>query len=66
MGQMINQFGKLVPKAYQDTFENMFMQAPQTRFTKVVQILKEELQITDLGQVFSEFDPEPIASASLA
>jgi predicted unusual protein kinase regulating ubiquinone biosynthesis (AarF/ABC1/UbiB family) len=42
------------------------MQAPQTDFNKVVQILKEEFNITDLGQIFSEFDPKPIASASLA
>ena len=42
------------------------MQAPRTKFSNVVQILKEEFDITDLRQIFSEFDPEPIASASLA
>ena len=42
------------------------MQAPRTGFKDVEKILKEELAISNLKEVFAEFDPEPIASASLA
>jgi predicted unusual protein kinase regulating ubiquinone biosynthesis (AarF/ABC1/UbiB family) len=42
------------------------MNCPQTAFPDVEQIVKEELQISSLDEVFTEFETVPIASASLA
>jgi aarF domain-containing kinase len=40
--------------------------APQTSYEDVEQIIREELSVQELSEVFSEFDKTPIASASLA
>jgi predicted unusual protein kinase regulating ubiquinone biosynthesis (AarF/ABC1/UbiB family) len=42
------------------------MQAPKTSYEDVERIIMEELKIKDLKHIFSQFDKEPIASASLA
>ena len=66
MGQMISQFGNLVPPAYNEQFDSMCMQAPRSSFPDVKQILLEDLNIQDLSEFFTSFDETPIASASLA
>lgn len=66
MGQMIAQMGQLVPAEYSKQFEALCNAAPQTDFDSVRQIVTEELAIKSIDEYFSEFDPIPVASASLA
>lgn len=42
------------------------MEAPRTTYENIEEIIKQELGINNLDDVFTEFDREPIASASLA
>lgn len=64
LGQMMGQLDNLVPREYIETFEPMLMQAPKTEYDDVRQIVGLELG-RPLEEVFSEFDHQPVASASL-
>ena len=41
------------------------MQAPKTSFKDVKEIVELELGVKSLDEIFTEFDEEPLASASL-
>lgn len=61
---MMGQLDNLVPKEYIVSFEPMLQQAPKTKYEDVKDII--ELELNDkLENIFSEFDHEPVASASL-
>ena len=64
LGQMIGQLDQLLPKQYIVTFEPMLQQAPKTKYEDVKTIVEAELG-KPLEEIYSEFDKEPIASASL-
>jgi predicted unusual protein kinase regulating ubiquinone biosynthesis (AarF/ABC1/UbiB family) len=64
LGQMMGQLDNLIPHEYIETFEPMLMQAPKTDFEDVKEIVRLELG-RPLEEVFSEFDHQPVASASL-
>jgi predicted unusual protein kinase regulating ubiquinone biosynthesis (AarF/ABC1/UbiB family) len=55
-----------VPAEYSKQFEALCNAAPQTDFESVRQIVTEELGINSIDDYFVEFDPMPVASASLA
>ena len=61
---MLGQLDQLVPPEYIRTFEPMLMHAPRTSFEDVRSIVEQELGVK-LDEAFSEFDPKPLASASL-
>jgi len=64
LGQMMGQLDQLVPKEYITAFEPMLQQAPKTDFVDVKAILEQELG-RKLEDIYSEFDEQPVASASL-
>ena len=65
LGQVFGQLDQLVPAEYVEVFEPMLMAAPFSSFEDVKQIVEEDLGCK-MEEVFSEFEENPIASASLA
>ncbi|XP_039159597.1 putative ABC1 protein At2g40090 [Eucalyptus grandis] len=66
LGQHIGQLEYLVPEEYVKTMrESMLNKCPVSSYDQVHEVFKKELGETP-DKVFTEFDPVPIASASLA
>ncbi|XP_010535166.1 PREDICTED: putative ABC1 protein At2g40090 [Tarenaya hassleriana] len=66
LGQHIGQLEYLVPEEYVRTMrESMLNRCPVSSYEQVCAVFKKELGETP-DKVFAEFDPVPIASASLA
>ncbi|XP_028803763.1 putative ABC1 protein At2g40090 isoform X2 [Neltuma alba] len=66
LGQHLGQLEYLIPQEYVQTMrESMLNKCPVSSYDQVCQVFKKELGETP-DTVFSEFDPVPIASASLA
>ncbi|GMH04203.1 hypothetical protein Nepgr_006042 [Nepenthes gracilis] len=66
IGQHIGQLEYLVPEEYVKTMrESMLNRCPVSSYDQVCQVIKKELGGTP-DEIFDEFDPVPIASASLA
>ena len=53
-----------MPKEYIVSFEPMLMQAPKTKYEDVKTIVEQELG-QKLEDVYSHFEHQPVASASL-
>ncbi|KAL8192894.1 hypothetical protein R6Q57_027342 [Mikania cordata] len=66
LGQHIGQLEYLVPQEYINTLrESMLNRCPTSSYDQVCQVVKKELGGPP-KEIFEEFDPVPIASASLA
>ncbi|CAN6710068.1 unnamed protein product [Malus baccata var. baccata] len=66
LGQHLGQLEYLVPQEYVQTMrESMLNKCPVSSYEQVCEVIKKELGDTP-DKIFSEFDPVPIASASLA
>ncbi|XP_021295598.1 putative ABC1 protein At2g40090 [Herrania umbratica] len=66
LGQHIGQLEYLVPQEYVHTMrESMLNRCPVSSYDQVCEVFKKELGETP-DKIFNEFDPKPIASASLA
>ncbi|KAI3748837.1 hypothetical protein L6452_12221 [Arctium lappa] len=66
LGQHIGQLEYLVPQEYINTLrESMLNRCPTSSYDQVCQVVKKELGGAP-DEIFDEFDPVPIASASLA
>ncbi|ESW35530.1 hypothetical protein PHAVU_001G242500 [Phaseolus vulgaris] len=66
LGQHLGQLEYLVPEEYVQTMrESMLNKCPVSSYEQVCNVFKRELGDTP-DKIFSEFDPVPIASASLA
>ncbi|KAJ9540696.1 hypothetical protein OSB04_027202 [Centaurea solstitialis] len=66
LGQYIGQLEYLVPQEYINTLrESMLNRCPTSSYDQVCQVVMKELGGTP-EEIFDEFDPVPIASASLA
>jgi len=65
IGQMLSTRPDLLPAEFIDEFEKLQMQASQVSLKDVNEVLRDELG-RDPGDVFSDFTPDPIASASMA
>ncbi|XP_020539804.1 putative ABC1 protein At2g40090 [Jatropha curcas] len=66
LGQHIGQLEYLVPLEYVQTMrESMLNKCPESSYEQVCEVFKKELGETP-DKIFKEFDPVPIASASLA
>ncbi|KAL0003366.1 hypothetical protein SO802_017147 [Lithocarpus litseifolius] len=66
LGQHVGQMDYLVPQEYVETLRaSMLNRCPVSSYDQVCQVIKKELGESP-DKIFSEFDPTPIASASLA
>ncbi|WCJ19860.1 AarF domain-containing protein kinase 1 [Euphorbia peplus] len=66
LGQHIGQLEYVVPQEYVQTMRaSMLNKCPVSSYDQVCQVIKKELGETP-DKIFDEFDPVPIASASLA
>nr|POE64689.1 putative abc1 protein [Quercus suber] len=66
LGQHVGQMEYLVPQEYVETLRaSMLNRCPVSSYDQVCQVIKKELGESP-DKIFSEFDPTPIASASLA
>merc|ERR1712168_816075 len=66
IGQHIGVLDFMIPKEICNTMKVLHKDAPQTSFDEMKQVLCEELNINNLDEVFSEFESEPLGTASLA
>ncbi|MCH90073.1 putative ABC1 protein, partial [Trifolium medium] len=66
LGQHLGQLEYLVPQEYVQTMrESMLNKCPVSSYEQICDVFKKEFGETP-DKVFAEFDPVPIASASLA
>jgi aarF domain-containing kinase len=65
VGQHLAQLDYLIPEEYTEVLSSLFDDTPQTDYEDVRQVVSEELG-KDPEDLFDNFDPSPIASASLA
>ena len=65
IGQHLANLDYLIPPEYIEVLSGLFNDNPQTKFEDVRRVVEEELG-KPIEEVYDRFDPEPIASASLA
>lgn len=65
-GQQISSLDHILPEEYTSTMSVLQDQCRPSDFDEVLEVLIEELGDADPSQVFSHFDPVPIAAGSLA
>jgi hypothetical protein len=65
-GQHIAQMQFLLPDEYVFSMQPMLNQAPTSSLAEVERVIREDLKVASLDDVFESFDPVPVASASLA
>eukprot|EP00756_Hemistasia_phaeocysticola_P019784 Hpha_TRINITY_DN15680_c3_g9::TRINITY_DN15680_c3_g9_i1::g.99928::m.99928/K08869/ADCK, ABC1; aarF domain-containing kinase len=65
IGQLIGQMVALVPDEYVETMRVLFDAAPERSIDEVRRVIGEDL-CGSTDSLFAEFDPKPIAAASLA
>lgn len=64
-GQILSSRVDLLPPEYCQELKKLQDEAPAVPFEEIRKVIEEELG-TSLGNIFSEFDPHPLASASIA
>lgn len=65
VGQHIAALQYLVPLEYVETLSVLHNKAPRTKFEDIKKVIKEDLK-SDLGEIFDEFEVEPVGAASFA
>ena len=66
LGQLIASSPSLFPEEYVKEFHRCLDQTEPVPFNQMQKILKKELGPGYMGDIFSDIDPKPIASASIA
>ncbi|KAK4537675.1 hypothetical protein CDCA_CDCA13G3700 [Cyanidium caldarium] len=66
LGQHLAQLDYLLPDEYCEAMRPLLNACPTQPLSEVEATLREDLGITSLTEAFAEFEPQPIASASLA
>lgn len=66
LGQFIASTPSLFPREYVEEFQGCLDQTPKLPFGYIQEVLEQEFSGKDLSQIFSEIDPTPLASASIA
>ena len=65
IGQHLANLDYLLPNEYITTLSSLFDDTPQTSYDDVAAVIQEELGVAP-NELFDHFDPQPMASASLA
>ncbi len=65
VGQLISVMANLLPDAFRKELETLQDSVPPRPFSEIEVRLREELGGRAPGEVFAEFDPQPVASASI-
>jgi ubiquinone biosynthesis protein len=65
VGQLISVMANLLPEAFRKELETLQDSVPPRAFSEVEIRLREELGGRSINQVFAEFEPIPVASASI-
>lgn len=65
VGQHLANLDYLIPQEYIDVLSSLFNDAPRSSFDDVARVIEEDLG-DSIDSLFDNFDPVPIASASLA
>ena len=65
VGQHLANLDYLIPREYIDVLSSLFNDAPQSAVNDVYSVIEEDLG-RGVDELFDDFDPNPIASASLA
>ncbi|XP_071486995.1 aarF domain-containing protein kinase 1-like [Diadema antillarum] len=65
LGQHVGALDYLLPKEYVETMKVLHNNAPQSSFKEITRVVEEDLGVK-VGDVFNEFSPEPVGTASLA
>lgn len=65
VGQLISVMANLLPEAFRKELETLQDSVPPRRFVEIEIRLREELGGRTIEQVFAEFEPVPVASASI-
>lgn len=65
VGQHLANLDYLIPQEYIEVLSSLFDEAPHSEFNDVCRVVEEDLQ-GKVDDLFDNFDPVPIASASLA
>jgi hypothetical protein len=65
IGQHLANLDYLIPPEYIEVLSGLFNDNPQTKYEDVRRVVEEEMG-NPIEEVYDNFDPEPIASASLA
>jgi len=65
VGQHIGALDYLVPQEYVHTLRVLHSSAPQSSFTDILTVIKEDFK-QDPYEIFKSIDPEPLGTASLA
>jgi len=66
LGQSCQQLNHVLPAEYTELFSKMFDAAPPVPTKDILKVFREDFDGKTPDEIFSEFDPEPIASASIA
>ncbi|KAK6201269.1 ABC1 family-domain-containing protein [Scheffersomyces amazonensis] len=66
LGQAIANQGSIFPLAYQIRFEKMYDDAPIESWSKIDNVLKQNLGANYESEIFESIDHDPVASASIA
>lgn len=66
VGQHLGGMDYLLPKEYTETLRILHSSAPQSDVEEIKRVVTEELNVDDISEVFCEFSPEPLGTASLA
>ena len=64
VGQHLANLDYLIPQEYIDVLSSLFDSAPQSDYEQVCKVIQEDLN-TDIDKLFDNFNPVPLASASL-
>lgn len=65
VGQHIGALDYLLPSEYVNTMKVMHQHAPQSSLQEVLTVIREDMG-QDVDELFSSFEEQPVASASLA
>ncbi len=65
LGQLMSTRADMFPPEYLDEFSKLQDQVPPVSFDEIKKVIQEELK-HPLAEIFKEFNPEPIAAASVA